>query len=99
MLLIEFILRIFPSFITILILEDIIKINKFEKLSIFFLLSLLTNVFVYLLFQGLGFSMLFTLDFAFKISISLLFINIFFMYLFLSINLKLKKRITKNKKT
>lgn len=98
MLFVEFIIRILPSLFTVLIMEELIKIDKYEKTYIFFILCLLSNVFVYFVFQNLGFSMIFTVSFAFKLSIALFFTNIFFMYLFTLVSMSNKKRKTRRVK-
>lgn len=73
------------------ILEKLVKLAKFEKIYLLFILILTSNVFVYYIFRNTGMDFYFTPSFMIKLSIALFIINIFIMYIFTLIRLRKNK--------
>ncbi len=91
MIIIELLLRIMPSIFIMFILEKLVKLAKFEKIYLLFILILTSNVFVYYIFQNTGMIFVFTPSLMIKLSIALFIINIFIMYIFTLIRLRKNK--------
>lgn len=95
---IELLARILPTILIIFILENIIKLDKYEKVYILASFLLISNLAIYFMLAFLGYNIYFSPLFAVKFASLLLVINAIVMYLFLVIKDKLLKKFPRNKK-
>ena len=92
MILVELIAKILPTIMVLFLLENLIKLNKTQKIYISLLGILIGNVLLYFILSNTGYNIYFSPIFAIKYAFVLILINIILMYLFISYRLKKKKK-------
>lgn len=105
----ELLARVTPTILIIFLLENFLKMDKYEKVYIFSSFLLLSNVITYFVLDFLEYNIYFSPLFSVKFALVLLVINAIVLYIFLVfrdkyLNRKLfknpftKKKVKKKKK-